>query len=173
MGLDALLKRLTETPETPHVSPDVSPEPAWIKAETCETPETCEKNITANAATSWRWLLHFADREPMAVYFNPDASFDKVMADYPDALAAEPIPERIKQVFTEADDAEWEAQWLAVPGDDRITCAQCANLNERLCLAARRGEIVASRNYEPIRDFPRRCAGYALQKNRRINHANY
>ena len=45
--------------------------------------------------------------------------------------------------------------------DDRCTCDQCANLIARRCTAANRGEIVASRNYEPIRDLPRRCEGYA------------
>ncbi|MBH2009040.1 MAG: hypothetical protein I8H71_04985 [Xanthomonadaceae bacterium] len=45
--------------------------------------------------------------------------------------------------------------------DDRRTCDQCANLIARRCHAAKRGEIVASRNYEPIRDLPRRCEGYA------------
>lgn len=45
--------------------------------------------------------------------------------------------------------------------DDRRTCSQCANLIARRCQAAKRGEIVASRNYEPIRDMPRRCEGYA------------
>lgn len=45
--------------------------------------------------------------------------------------------------------------------DDRRTCDQCANLIARRCQAARRGEIVASRNYEPIRDLPQRCEGYA------------
>jgi hypothetical protein len=55
-------------------------------------------------------------------------------------------------VFTETE---------AVGDDDRRTCTQCANLTGRgLCLAARRGEIVASRSYEPIRDLPRRCEGY-------------
>lgn len=44
--------------------------------------------------------------------------------------------------------------------DDRRTCDQCANLEERRCLAAWRGEIVASRDYEPVRDLPRRCEGY-------------
>lgn len=44
--------------------------------------------------------------------------------------------------------------------DDRRTCHQCANLVARRCQAAKRGEIVASRNYEPIRDIPRRCEGY-------------
>lgn len=45
--------------------------------------------------------------------------------------------------------------------DDLRTCGQCANLMARQCLAAKRGEIAASRNYEPIRDLPRRCEGYA------------
>ena len=49
----------------------------------------------------------------------------------------------------------------AKPDDDRRTCDQCANLIARRCQAAKRGEIVASRNYEPIRDLPRRCEGYA------------
>ena len=50
--------------------------------------------------------------------------------------------------------------------DDRRRCDQCANLTGGgLCLAARRGEIVASRNYEPIRDLPRRCEGYAPKAN--------
>ncbi|SBT04588.1 hypothetical protein PROAA_1310006 [Candidatus Propionivibrio aalborgensis] len=45
--------------------------------------------------------------------------------------------------------------------DVRRTCDQCANLIARRCQAAKHGEIVASRNYEPIRDLPRRCDGYA------------
>ncbi len=45
--------------------------------------------------------------------------------------------------------------------DDRRTCEQCANLIARQCQAAKRGEIVANRDYEPIRDFLRRCEGYA------------
>lgn len=44
--------------------------------------------------------------------------------------------------------------------DDRRTCEQCANLAGTRCLAAWRGEIVASRDYEPVRDLPRRCEGY-------------
>ncbi len=45
--------------------------------------------------------------------------------------------------------------------DDRRTCDLCANLAGRRCLAAWRGEIVANRDYEPVRDIPRRCEGYA------------
>lgn len=45
--------------------------------------------------------------------------------------------------------------------DDRRICDKCANLEGRRCLAAWRGEIVANRDYEPVRDIPRRCEGYA------------
>lgn len=45
--------------------------------------------------------------------------------------------------------------------DDRRCCNQCANLTQRgLCLAAWRGEINASRNYEPICDLLMRCGCY-------------
>jgi len=157
---------------------------------------------TANAVTSWGWLLHFADREPLEVYCNPDATHAGILDRYPDALAAEPIPERTMRDPTEAqalelralvlaiskiekwtaDEVEWvTATALADPDgaltcyrsialehgiilqmdDDRRTCSQCANLAGRRCLAAWRGEIVASRSYEPVRDLPRRCEGYA------------
>lgn len=44
--------------------------------------------------------------------------------------------------------------------DDRRTCEQCANLIALRCQAARRGEIVASRDFMPIHDLPRRCLGF-------------
>lgn len=46
------------------------------------------------------------------------------------------------------------------PADDRRTCDQCANLIARRCTAAKRGEIVANRDYAPVRDIPRRCEGF-------------
>ena len=114
MGLDALLKRLTETPETPHVSPDVSPEPAWIKAETCETPETCGITIITSDATYWHWLLHFADREPLEVYCNPDATHAEILERYPGALAAEPIPEPPKPVLSPSE------KWYFIGGGSKL-----------------------------------------------------
>jgi hypothetical protein len=44
--------------------------------------------------------------------------------------------------------------------DDRRTCNQCLNLAGRGCRAAKRGEMNASRTYEPIRDMLQRCEGY-------------
>ena len=78
------------------------------------------------------------------------------------------IGEVLNQCRTDADAREYfleQAEALRRPAavdDDRRRCDQCANLTAGgLCLAARRGEIVANRNYEPVRDLPRRCEGYA------------
>ena len=116
---------------------------------------TDEKN--ANAVTSWGWLLHFADREPLEVYCSPTATHAAILERYPDALAAEPIPERTAPVEAEA--VAWPS--LITTDDQRRACGQCANLAGRRCLAAWRGEILANRDYEPVRDIPRRCEGYA------------
>ncbi len=44
---------------------------------------------------------------------------------------------------------------------DLRTCDLCGNLTEaRRCDAAARREIVASRNYQPISDMPKRCEAY-------------
>lgn len=44
---------------------------------------------------------------------------------------------------------------------DLRTCELCSNLTEAdRCDAAARREIVASRNYQPIRDMPKRCEAY-------------
>lgn len=41
--------------------------------------------------------------------------------------------------------------------DDWRTCDQCTNLIAQRCQAAKIGKIVASWNYEPIRNLSRRC----------------
>lgn len=47
-------------------------------------------------------------------------------------------------------------------GDNRRRCTECGNLGARgICLAAQRGQIVASRNYVPVQDIMRRCEGFA------------
>ncbi len=45
--------------------------------------------------------------------------------------------------------------------DDRRTCKQCANFIAPRCQAAKRGEMVAGWDDEPIQDLPRRCEAYA------------
>ena len=97
-------------------------------------------------------------------------------ADQPAAISAkrnamtvmavsEPVATEISRVSIGSNGSATAAEFLeieAATDDDRRTCEQCANLTGRgLCLAARRGDIVASRSYEPIRDLRRRCEGYA------------
>ena len=49
---------------------------------------------TAPPVRATRWLLHYADREPMEVWFAPAADHAEALAAYRDAVAAEPVPER-------------------------------------------------------------------------------
>lgn len=46
------------------------------------------------AAPATGWLLHYADRESLELYVSPALSHAEVLAAHPDALAAEPVPER-------------------------------------------------------------------------------
>lgn len=83
----------------------------------------------------------------------------------PDGVSAEPAPILACTLDT-PDTPEGSNSGSNTPEpetfpDDRRTCEQCANLSGRRCLAAWRGEIVANRDYEPVRDIPRRCEGYA------------
>jgi hypothetical protein len=70
----------------------------------CTNPEGIELNFagdvhretptdTAPQIRATRWLLHYADREPVEVYFAPAADHVEALAGYPDAVAAEPLPE--------------------------------------------------------------------------------
>ena len=101
---------------------------------------------------SFTWLMHFIDRDPLIANFALVVTHAEALACYPDAVAAEPIeplPELAEPAVTTKDHP-----------DDRRTCGQCANLIARRCEAVKRGEIAASRSYEPIRDLSRRCEGY-------------
>lgn len=57
-------------------------------------------------ATSWGWLLHYADREPLEAYALPEMTHAEVLALHPDAVAAEPIAERSKRTANTAEAAE-------------------------------------------------------------------
>ncbi|WP_291981806.1 hypothetical protein [Candidatus Accumulibacter sp. ACC005] len=54
----------------------------------CSSP-TALKCPISSEITSWRWLVHFADRDSLEVSVSPAASHAEVLASYPDALAAE------------------------------------------------------------------------------------
>jgi hypothetical protein len=112
------------------------------------------------AASRW-WVIHYPDRDPVEVSCTPATTHAEILERHPVAVAAEPFIPTTRQPLAHMSSDE-EAAELPKPApfpDDRRTCEQCANLGNR-CQAAKRGEIVASRNYEPIRDLPRRCEGY-------------
>lgn len=92
------------------------------------------------------WIVQFIDGSCIEISRHPDATCAEVMAQYPNCVDLEPL--------SKSD---------SFP-DDRRTCFQCENLAGRRCLAAWRGEIVASRDYEPVCDMPRRCESYAVRR---------
>jgi hypothetical protein len=100
MGLDALLERLARndravTPVTPVLTADVTAKPAPLLACTPVTSVTPREGVTPREARSHRWMLHFADGEPMAVTFVPEETHAHVLARYPGAVVAEPLPESV------------------------------------------------------------------------------
>ncbi len=64
--------------------PSMAVAPA-IPVMTVASSKFCEQETTC-----YRWMVHFADRDPLEVAFSPEASHGDVLAFYPAALAAEP-----------------------------------------------------------------------------------
>jgi hypothetical protein len=100
--------------------------------------------LTAKEETAIRaWLALIEETDPVSVAeVVSKCQRDADARDYFTGLAASELPKH------------------DTSPDDRRTCEQCANLVARQCQAAKRGEIVASRDYQPIRDLLRRCEGY-------------
>lgn len=61
-----------------------------------------------------RWMLHFAESDPLEVHCNPAATHPEILQRYPNALAAEPVPERARRAPTEAEAADLVALVRAV-----------------------------------------------------------
>lgn len=110
MGLDDLLARLERaagTAGTADVPADVPANPLQTLAGTAGTAGTAEKDKgggdsseplpsdTAPPIRATRWLLHYADRDPVEVWFAPAVTHAEVLAAEPGAVAAEPVHERV------------------------------------------------------------------------------
>jgi hypothetical protein len=173
-SVDATTATPATSPDTKEVSVELPPTGACTR-ETPETLETIKDEVSAprvgagdTAIASRWWLLHYADRDPVDVACCSEVPHAEILERNPDAIAAEPLGPIDPDAWEErAAIAEFDgglsrdaAERLAWREDDRRTCTQCANLVGRRCLAAKRGEIVASRSYEPIRDILKRCEGY-------------
>ncbi|HBU29920.1 MAG TPA: hypothetical protein DEB56_10275 [Thiobacillus sp.] len=58
----------------------------------------------------FHWRVHFTDFA-LDTYHHPSATHSEVMRQYPDALAAEPLPEPPRREWTAEEDADWQAAW--------------------------------------------------------------
>ena len=118
---DLLLKmegRATDTPDTPCNPPEVSAKPLQDKACTLDTPDTSQ-NISAEDWVLFNaWLFHFADRDDLPVTFAPAVDHAKALSYYPEAVAAEPIPDRPKHKPTKAETDEITALVQAIYAND-------------------------------------------------------
>lgn len=75
---------------------------------------------TKAKTTSASWLLHFTDRNPLTVAFSPAATHAEVLDAYPDALAAEPADEVLRQpdALLTGDQETEIRSWLAQIGEN-------------------------------------------------------
>lgn len=65
-----------------------------------------------------QWLFHFADRDDLPVTFAPAVDHAAALAYYPDAVAAEPIPDRPQRQPTKAEANEITALVQAIYASD-------------------------------------------------------
>jgi len=65
-----------------------------------------------------QWLFHFADRDDLPVTFAPAVDHAAALAYYPDAVAAEPIPDKPQRKATKAEAEEIMALVLAIYAND-------------------------------------------------------
>lgn len=122
MALDDLLSkmegRVTDTPDTPCNPPEVSAKPLQDKACTLDTSDTPQKISAEDWALFNAWLFHFTDRNDLPVTFATSVDHAAALAYYPDAVAAEPIPERPRRKPTKAEADEIMALVRAIFAND-------------------------------------------------------
>ncbi|MBL8445437.1 MAG: hypothetical protein JNK52_15445 [Zoogloeaceae bacterium] len=76
-------------------------------------PATNPETVAARA-----WLLQFLDRAPIEVWTGPPATHGEVLALYPGAVAAEPVPEHVTRTPTDGERDELLALIAAVYAAD-------------------------------------------------------
>lgn len=155
----------------PELSVDNMPRFKWLIHFTDRDPLTVSFSPEATHAEA---LASYPDAVAAEPYEPPPPTLERMTADEEGAITGwleyigetDPatIGEAIRQCQKDPEVRRYfldRAEEMPATDDDRRTCQQCANLIGKRCQAAKRGEIVAGRNYEPIRDLPRRCEGYA------------
>lgn len=97
------------------VQPKTQPSVATVATVAVANAETVK---TDNGKTCSRWLFHFADRGELPVTFAPAVDHAAALAYYPDAVAAEPIPERPQRQPSKAEAEEIKVLVQAIYASD-------------------------------------------------------
>ena len=103
---------------------------------------------TAPPLQATRWLLHFAERDPLEVWFSPTVDHDEALAGYPDALAAEPLPEPVAQ------SAQESAPQSAARGCSACRHCKRPGLSAGYCGGGRDDLPAAYGAHHPLRRLP-------------------
>jgi len=125
----------------------------------CTNPEGRELNLagdvhretptdTAPPIRATRWLLHYADRDPLEVWFAPAVDHDEALAAYPSAVAAEPMPEPVAQ------SAPQSAQKSAARGCSTCRHRKKPGLSAGYCGGGRDDLPGAYGLHHPLRQLP-------------------
>lgn len=122
MALDDLLSKMegraVETSATACNGSAVSAKPLPIGACTAETSATAQNINAEDWAQFFGWMLHFTDRDVLPVTFAPAVDHAKARTYYPDAVAAEPIPDRPQRKATKTEAEEITALVQAIYAND-------------------------------------------------------
>lgn len=122
MSLADLLSKMEgrafDTSDTAGNGSAVSAKPLWDKACTPDTSDTAQIISAEDWALFNAWLFHFADRDDLPVTFAPAVDHAVALAYYPEAIAAEPIPDRPQRQPTKAEAEEITALVMAFYRND-------------------------------------------------------
>ena len=80
-----------------------------------ECTEKLQQKPSESSVPFWRWSIHFSGRDPLEVSFSPTATHAEALTWYPDAVAAETIPDSQPSACPMSDDEEKAIRgWLAL-----------------------------------------------------------
>ena len=123
-------------------------------------------NDDPEKAVHYAWLIHFTDRNPLSVTFSPMATHGEALANYPDAVAAEPVgQDSMRRILNRDEEVQLraliETVFLDDSPEDRNEALQVALTDPHNALpcytaiASERGLIVVDND---DRRFCRECA---------------
>ena len=145
---------------------ELQPTVASVATVAVANPQTVQAANDPDKAVHYAWLIHFKDRDPATVTFSPMATHAEALANYPDAVAAEPVGKSsMRRILNAGEEAELRALIEVVYRDDspedQNEALQSALIdpdNAQVCytaIASERGLIVTDSD---DRRFCRECS---------------